>query len=113
MGTPDYEDSASVASSADGTILLASGGPGVYTFQTTPTPQLNITPSSGDLLLSWIVPSTNFVLEQDSHLNTTNWTPVTNVPVLILTNLEDQVILASPTGNTFYRLQAQNPEGDQ
>jgi len=107
------DDRWSIASSADGTVLMTGGNSGVYISQTTAAPQFNIAPTSGNLLLSWIVPSTNFVLQQNLDLNTTNWTPVTNACVLNLTNLENQVILAVPAGNTFYRLQTQYPEGHQ
>lgn len=65
---------------------------------------MNITPTNGNLMLSWTVPSTNFVLQQDLDLTTTNWTDVTNTPTLNLTNLQDEVIL-SPIGSSgFYRL---------
>jgi hypothetical protein len=105
----------SVASSADGGKLAAgvngvfSGiyvddGGGIYTCQTIPAPVLNITPSSGNLALSWIIPSTNFGLQQNSDLTTTNWMDVTNAPTLNLTNLQNQVILSPPGSNVFYRL---------
>jgi hypothetical protein len=96
----------SVASSADGGKLVAAVGygGGLYTLQTTPAPQLNLAPSGHILTVSWIIPSTNFVLQQNLDLTTTNWTDVTNPPVLNLTNLQNEVIL-SPTGSSgFYRL---------
>ncbi len=97
----------SVASSADGNKLAAvddnGGGSGIWTSQSTPTPYLNITPTNGGLVLSWIVPSTNFVMQQNFNLTTTNWTLVTNMSVLNLTNLQYQAVL-SPTNNSFYRL---------
>jgi hypothetical protein len=94
-----------VASSADGNKLVAvvSGG-GIYTSQTTPTPLLNITPSSGNALLSRTIPSMDFTLQQNSDLTTTNWTDVPTPPVLNLTNLQNQVLVSLPSGNTFYRL---------
>src|ERR1017187_206159 len=100
----------SVASSADGEklVLVAmvdqSYNPGhVYTSQTTPSPVLNIKPASNNnLALSWIVPSTNFVMQQSSDLS--DWTEMTNSPVLNLTNLQDEVILSPPGSNIFYRL---------
>ena len=63
-------------------------------------------PSAGTLLFacSWIIPSTNFVLEQNLDLTTTNWTPVTNPPALNLSNLQYQVILFPSNNSTFYRL---------
>jgi hypothetical protein len=94
-----------VTASADGTKLFAvvSGG-GIWTAQTTPTPQMNITPTNGNLALSWVIPSTNFVLQQNFDLTATNWTDVTNPPLLNLTNLQDEVTLPLTGGNCFYRL---------
>jgi photosystem II stability/assembly factor-like uncharacterized protein len=104
----------SVASSADGDKLVAAPienqslnlAP-IYTLQTIPSPQLNITPSSSNLALSWIIPSSNFALQQNLDLTTTNWVTLTNTPKLNLTNLQDQVILSSSNSNGFFRLIAQ------
>lgn len=82
-----------MASSADGHKLVAGTLGGIYTSQTTPSPQVNIVPTNGNLLLSWIIPSTNFVLQQNPDLTTTNWTDVTNTPALNLTNLQEEVTL--------------------
>ena len=67
--------------------------------------QLNIAlTSSNALLASWPFMSTSYVLQQNFDLTTTNWTDVTNSPVLNLTNLQNQVTV-SPTNNAgFYRL---------
>ncbi len=62
----------SMASSADGHKLVAGALGDIYTSQTTPSPQVNIAPTNGNLVLSWIVPSTNFVLQQNSDFTTTN-----------------------------------------
>ena len=95
----------SVASSADGNKLVAAvHNGGIYTWQSAPTPQLNLTVSNNNFALSWLVPSTNFVLQQNSDLTTTNWTDVTNPPVLNLTNLQDEVTLPMAAGSGFYRL---------
>ena len=61
-------------------------------------------PSNNNLVLSWIVPTTNFVLQQNLDLTTTNWTNVTNAPVLNLTNLQDEVVLSPTNDSGFYRL---------
>jgi len=100
---PDYSW---IASSADGCKMFAVryGSPGIWTCQITPASTLNITPASSNLAFSWVVPSTNFVLQQNSDLGTTNWTDVTNKPTLNLTNLQNQISLSLPEGNTFYRL---------
>ena len=74
----------------------------IWTSQTTPSPQLNLTPSSTNLTLGWTVPSTNFVLQQSADL--ASWADVTNPPVLNLTNLQNQVTLPSSGSSGFYRL---------
>jgi hypothetical protein len=97
-----------VASSADGNKLAAieessgGGSGGIWTSQTMPSPQLNLTPSPTNLTLAWTVPSTNFVLQQSTDL--VSWSVVTNPPVLNLTNLQNQVTLATSNASGFYRL---------
>jgi hypothetical protein len=91
-----------VASSADGTKLFAvvhNGG--IWTLQITPTPLMHIL-STNHLILSWIIPSTNFVLQSSTNLG--NWMDLTNEPVINLTNLQDQVVLPRPGSNVFFRL---------
>lgn len=96
----------SIASSSDGSKLVAVVyGGGIWVSQTLPAPRLNITVSNGNLLLSWIVPSMDFALQQNSNLTTATWTDVTNRSVLNLTNLENQVIVATPAaGGRSFRL---------
>jgi DNA-binding beta-propeller fold protein YncE len=94
-----------VALSADGARMVVTVGyPSyvgrIYTTQTTPSPVLNL--SASDNVISWIIPSLDFTLQQSPDL--TSWTDVTNLPVLNLTNLEDQVVLPPPAGNSFFRL---------
>jgi len=99
---------AAVASSADGEKVVAAVGVafggGVSTLQSTPTPTLSITAAAGKAVVSWTIPSTPFVLQQNSDLTTTNWTDVMTPSVLNLTNLENQVILSPANSNGFYRL---------
>src|ERR1039458_2918004 len=93
----------SVACSADGSKLFAvAKGGGIWTSQTIPTPSMNITPTNGDLKLSWIVPSANFVLQQSLDLQ--NWADMPHQPVLNLTNLQDEAILSPQVKSVFYRL---------
>lgn len=101
-----------VVSSADGTKLVTITQPlsspgGIWTSQSVPAPELNLTPFNADLALSWIVPSTNFVLQQTSDLTTTNWVTLTNTPTLNLSNLNDEVALSPSNGSGFFRLIAQ------
>jgi hypothetical protein len=95
-----------VASSADGCKLVAANRffMGIWVGQTTPSPQLNLQPTNGELALSWIVPSTNFVLQQNLDLTTTNWVTLTNAPTLNLTNLHNETTLSPSGGSGFFRL---------
>lgn len=95
-----------VASSADGTKWAAVQYPGfIYTSQTLPTPQLTLAGSNNNLNFSWIVPSTNFVLQQSS--NFIDWITLTNSPSLNLTNLCSEVSLSLTNDRGFFRLVAQ------
>jgi hypothetical protein len=95
--------------SADGNkFVVAVSDGGIYTSQTAPSPRLNLAPSKGNLTFSWIVPSTNFVLQQNSDLTAAaNWVTLTNKPVLNLTNLQDEVRLSPAAGKSFFRLKSQ------
>jgi hypothetical protein len=106
----------SVASSADGGKLVAAAlGENyppfnpcpIYISQTTPAPQLNPISSSNNFVLSWIIPSTNFVLQQNFDLTTANWVTLTDAPVLNLTNLHDEVVLSPTNSSGFFRLISQ------
>ena len=92
--------------SADGNKIAAVAGydipAPIYTLQTMPSPSMNITPTNGSFKLSWLIPSTNFVMQQSSDL--TSWSDVTNEPVLNLTNLQNEVILPPTNSSGFYRL---------
>jgi hypothetical protein len=88
--------------SADGSKLFALANGGIYTWQSTPMPTVNITTPGGNPMLSWLVPSTNFVLQQSFNLAL--WTDVTNLPSLNFTNLQYQVTLSPSNQSAFFRL---------
>jgi hypothetical protein len=75
-----------------------------FQFQVVPPPMLNISASTDILTLSWVTPSTNYVLQENSDLTTTNWVTLTNTPVLNLTNFQNQVTLSPSKSSGFYRL---------
>jgi len=96
---------ASVASSADGAKLFAAdSNGGIYTWQTVPAPALSIGGSGTNLLLSWLVPSRNFVLQQNLDLATTNWTDVVKLLTLNFSNLHYEVTVPEQTGTRLFRL---------
>ena len=72
--------------------------------QTTVPPQLNLSASTAgaNLTLSWIVPSTNFIVQQSTDLG--SWTNLSATPVLNLTNLQNQICLPLASSTAFYRL---------
>jgi photosystem II stability/assembly factor-like uncharacterized protein len=97
----------SVASSADGSKLAAVAyGGGIYTWQTTPSPKLNITPSDSGLRISWIVPSMPFALQASSGLMAAGWADVPITPSLNFTNLYYEIVVPEPHTNQFYRLKS-------
>jgi len=77
---------------------------GIYTAQSAPAPVLDVTHSGDNANISWIIPSTEFILQQNSDLTTDNWMDVTNAPVLNLTNLQNEVVVPVSINNQFYRL---------
>jgi hypothetical protein len=100
-----------IASSADAHKLAvaidyfsSSMGGGIFVSQTTPTPAIQIMPSENltTAILSWLVPSTNFVLQQSPDL--LSWSNVTNTPALNLSNLDNQVTLPMSAASDFFRL---------
>lgn len=98
--------------SADGCEIVinqtsGSGGLTNWVGHITPSPQLNIQPQDTNRAISWLVPSTNFVLQQNSDLATTNWVTVSNSPTLNFTNLQYEVAVPDLTNNGFFRLVAQ------
>ncbi len=101
----------SVACSADGGKIFAAAqadanfdenSGSIYSSQFIQAPSMAITAEHGDVLLSWLVPSTNFVLQESTDLF--GWTEVTNAPVLNLANLQNEVTLPSTNTQDFYRL---------
>jgi len=111
---PGYWDWSGIAITADGCKLTAAAsdgagffGPlqgGVFVLQSTPAPPLAIARSGGSLVLSSVVLSIDFVLQQSPDLGTTNWTDVPGTPVLDYSTLRNQVAVPAPAGPMFYRL---------
>jgi hypothetical protein len=71
--------------------------------QTPGAPLLRVfSTTTNTVVLAWPVSSTIFSLQQESGLSPANWGPVTNSASIVGT--ENQVIIAAPAGNRFYRL---------
>ena len=100
----------SVASSADGRKLVATVGGSqwgyIYRAQSVPQPVLKTRLSGTNLVLSWIIPSAPFVLQETDDVTNPNWSALPLVPVLNTSTLENEVTVPLRTGNSFYRLKA-------
>lgn len=98
----------SVASSADGCKLVAAVGGSysgfIYRAQSVPQPVLKTRLSGTQLILSWIMPSAPFVLQQTDDLSSPNWLDLPSVPVLNTATLENEVTVPLTKTNSFYRL---------
>jgi hypothetical protein len=95
----------SIASSADGNALVTvAWNGGIIASHSTPQPGSGIAPAGGNIAVSWIVPSTNFVL-QTSAGSGTGWTDVATAPVMNLTNLMYEVVVPTTNPAAFYRLE--------
>lgn len=105
-----------VACSADGCLMFATtdmsgydyGTGGIYRAQITPVPKLSITATGGSLVVSWIIPSMNFVLQQTSSLPSGTWANVSNPALPNYTTMQNRVTLAFSRRSAFFRLVLRN-----
>jgi hypothetical protein len=67
-----------------------------------PGPQLAFTVSAQNLILSWPVGATNYVLKSAPSLSPTAWDPVTNNPTIVPTDLSVQLPIIGTA--KFFRL---------
>lgn len=59
--------------------------------------------ATNTVVVAWPNPSTGFILQQTSDLNSSSWTEVSTLPVVV--GGEKQLIVSPPAGSRFYRLQ--------
>lgn len=92
-----------VASSADGNrVAIATFNNSVYTFYSKPHPKLNLKPVASHLILSWVIPATNLMMQQSADL--VSWANMTNQSTINFTNLQNQIILTPANSIGCYRL---------
>jgi hypothetical protein len=99
----------SLACSADGNRFVAvSGGwpngGGIHTARTLAQPVLSIASSGAEILISWIIPSSDFALQQSSDLLSGSWSDVPIAPVPNWSKLRNEVTMRAPAGLAFFRL---------
>jgi hypothetical protein len=94
-----------LAAAAGGPICtLRSPAPPAPSFE---PPRLSVAQSGAQVQISWLVPSSSFVLQENADLATTNWTDVTTPPSLNFTNLHDELRISSSLAASFYRFRMQ------
>lgn len=93
-----------IASTADGNKLVAFQEDSMWVKTETVAPQLNLKRSNNMLNISWLVPSTNLVLEESLDFNSTNWVALTNVPSLNFSNLDNELSIAPSESSAYFRL---------
>lgn len=101
-----------LAMSADGSRLTAvfldgccgAFDAGLVAQQAALAPMIGIGVSAGQLVLSWVVPSANFALQQSSDIGAANWTDVPGAPVLNYSTLREEMTVPSSGRQMFYRL---------
>ena len=95
-----------VASSADGARVVAATYGGQIFTRSNPvvSARLSIALPEDQVILSWLIPSTTFVLQQTPSLAQPNWADVDVQPTLNYTNLNQELTLPAPSGPMFYRL---------
>ncbi|MDQ6631805.1 MAG: hypothetical protein M3Y82_08605 [Verrucomicrobiota bacterium] len=99
IGQPD----ASQQPMTGGNFSLVGGFWSLVAVQTPGAPLLTITlTSTNTAVVSWPSPSTGFALQQNSDLNSANWTPP--LETVLDNGVIKYIIVNPPTGNRFYRL---------
>ena len=67
-------------------------------------PLLKLThPGLNSFVLTWVSPSTNFILQTNNNLATTNWFPA-NLPVTTASGTNQSTLNPAPPGKLFFRL---------
>jgi hypothetical protein len=110
--TPAGGLSAIAVSGYGSKVVAVGGGVQICTLQPLspapppwpPSPVLSLAISGANAFLSWLVPSSSFILQRTSDLASLNWVDVTNPPSLNFTNLHQEVALPLGSGIAFYRL---------
>ena len=93
-----------IAASADAGRLVVPAAVSIYTAQLIQPPTLNILSTNGNVTLSWIIPSTNFVLQETFDLASGYWTDVPDTPSFDPATLQETVTRPATTANSYYRM---------
>ena len=69
-----------------------------------PSPRLSVRSAGQSVVISWLVPSADFALEQNPDLFSPDWTIVPTLAALNLSNLHYEVTLSPSSGSRFWML---------
>jgi hypothetical protein len=95
-----------VGVTADGDRLVAFLNDSMWGSTDNLPPHLNVSRAEGAIKLSWLVPSTNFVAEENLELDSANWFALTNAASVNFSNLNMELNVGPIEGNAhaFFRL---------
>jgi hypothetical protein len=96
-----FESVQAIAVDADGNVYVADAYAGTIRFGRF-IPQLRVLVFGTQLVLSWPVSASDYVLETSGTLSGNSWTPVTSEPFVLGDTLKVTNLLAAPTA--FFRL---------
>jgi hypothetical protein len=84
-------------------VAAATQSGGIYTARPVLSPpSLAVLPQGTSLVISWIVPSRPFQLQQNSNLSSVGWADLQVPPTL--TNVQHQVVVPDSQAARFFRL---------
>jgi hypothetical protein len=88
-----------------GNYSLMGGFWALYVVQTTGAPLLTISRTNNAVMIFWPATSTNWMLQQNANLSSTNW--ITAPETIMDNGTSKYMIVSQPAGNQFYRLSSQ------
>jgi hypothetical protein len=102
-GTIGQPDASANNALSGGSYAVTGGYWSLFAVQTAGAPTLRIfLTTTNTAVLAWLAPSPGFNLQANTNLATSAWTPVTNAVNVV--GSENQVIIAPPSGNRYFRL---------
>jgi hypothetical protein len=102
-GTVGQQDASSGAAMAGGGFSLTGGYWSLISVVSTPSaPLLSIVFQGNSVIVSWPSSATNFTLQQNASLATTNW--MTSIYPVSTNGSLDSITISPPAGHLFFRL---------
>ena len=96
------QPAASGAPMTGGNYSLTGGFWSLYAVQTEGAPLLTISCTNSAVMVSWSSTTSNWILQQNTDLNSTNW--VTALEAITDNGTLEFIIANPPVGNRFFRL---------